>query len=102
MPTKRNDLDQTTGPRTMSKDEYYRTPEARLDTVLGEQKKYFELLRHLRVEFVNDNITNISFQTWVLETHGIKMVLNDDHRITAEHHIVDPSKYLICCLKYPG
>ena len=86
----------------MSQDEYYNTPEARLDTILGEQKKYFELLRHLRVEFVNLNITDISFQTWVLETYGIKIVLNDDHRITAEHHIVDTSKYLICKLKYPG
>lgn len=86
----------------MSQDEYYNTPEARLDTILGEQKKYFELLRHLRMEFVNLNITDISFQTWVLETYGIKIVLNDDHRITAEHHIVDTSKYLICKIKYPG
>jgi hypothetical protein len=86
----------------MSQDEYYNTPEARLDTILGEQKKYFELLRHLRMEFVNLNITDIFFQTWVLETYGIKIVLNDDHRITAEHRVVDTSKYLICKLKYPG
>jgi hypothetical protein len=86
----------------MSQDEYYKTPEARLDTILGEQKKYFELLRHLRVEFVNDDTTDISFQSWVLETYGIQMVLNSDHRITAEHHVVDQSKYLICKLKYPG
>jgi hypothetical protein len=86
----------------MSKDEYYNTPEARLDTVLGEQKKYFELLKHLKVEFVNNNITDISFQTWVLETYGIKMVLNGDHRITAEHYIVAQQKYLVCRLKYPG
>ena len=86
----------------MSQDKYYNTPEARLDTILGEQKKYFELLRYLRVEFVNNNITDISFQIWVLETYGIQMVLNSDHRITAEHHVVDQSKYLICRLKYPG
>jgi hypothetical protein len=85
----------------MSKNEYYSTPEARLDTVLGEQKKYFELLRNLKVEFTTINITDISFQTWVLATYGIKIILNDDHRITAEYHITNQSKYLICRLKYP-
>jgi hypothetical protein len=95
----------------MSKDKYYNTPKARLDTVLGAHKKFFELLRTLREEYIDGDagclisdsvITGISFQDWLVETYGIQLVLDSDGRITANHNIVDDKKYLICRLKYPG
>jgi hypothetical protein len=84
----------------VSQDEYYNSPEARLDTVLGDHKKFFDLLRRVRSEYVQDSDTG--FSTWLLEKYGIELVLNSDGRITAEHYIRDRNKYLICCLKYPA
>jgi hypothetical protein len=101
MPAKRNDLDQTTGSRTVSKDSYYNTPEARLDTVLGDHKKFFDLLRRIRSEYEQDSETYPGFSAWLLERYGIELVLNSDGRITAEHYIRDRNKYLICRLKFP-
>ena len=102
MPAKRNDLDQTTGTRIVSKDEYYSSSEARLDTVLGDYKKFFDLLRRIRPEYDQDTESCPGFSTWLLERYGIELVLNSDGRITAEHYIRDRNKYLICKLKYPG
>ena len=84
----------------MSKDEYYNSPEARLDTVLGDQKKFFDLLRRMRVEYESDSESG--FSTWIQDQYGIKLHLNSDGRITADYTIVDQHKYLICKLKYPG
>jgi hypothetical protein len=86
----------------MSKDEYYNTPEARLDTVLGDHKKFFDLLRQIRSEYEQDSETSTGFSAWLLERYGIELVINSDGRITAEHSIRDRNKYLICCLKYPA
>jgi hypothetical protein len=98
-PTSTN-LDQTTGPRTVSKDEYYNSPDARLNTVLGDHKKFFELLRRLRPEYEKDPGPMPGFSAWVLDQYGIKLYLNSDGRITADYTIVDQHKYLICRLKY--
>ena len=86
----------------MSQDEYYSSPEARLDTVLGDHKKFFDLLRRVRPEYEQDPEICPGFSAWLLERYGIELVLNSDGRITAEHYIRDRNKYLIFCLKYPG
>ena len=86
----------------MSKDEYYNTPEARLDTVLGDHKKFFDLLRRIRPEYDSDPNTVPEFPEWLLDRYGIELKLNSDGRITADYNIVDEQKYLICCLKYPS
>jgi hypothetical protein len=86
----------------MSKDEYYNSPEARLDTVLGDQKKFFDLLRQIRPEYEQDSDYFTGFSDWTLERYGIELILNSDGRITADYHIRDRNKYLICKLKYPG
>jgi hypothetical protein len=88
----------------MSKDEYYNSPEARLDTVLGRHKKYFELLRHIRTEYANDTSADLvpDFSDWLRDRYGIQLVFDSNGRITTEYRIVDEQKYLICKLKYPG
>ena len=86
----------------MSKDEYYNSPNARLDTVLGDHKKFFELLQKIRPEYRGDDASVPGFPDWLLETYGIKLILNSDGRITANYSIVDQDKYLICMLKYGG
>jgi hypothetical protein len=84
----------------MSKDEY--SPEARLNTVLGDHKTFFTLLRTIRQEYIaSDDVTKMSFNDWLLERYGIQLQLNSDGRITADYTIVDQHKYLICKLKYP-
>jgi hypothetical protein len=86
----------------VSKDEHYNTAEARLDTVLGDHKKFFDLLRRMRPEYERDPGPMLGFSAWVLDQYGIKLHLNSDGRITADYTIVDQQKYLICKLKYPG
>ena len=86
----------------MSKNEYYNTPEARLNTVLGDHKKFFDLLRRIRPEYDSDPNTVPGFPEWLLDRYGIELKLNSDGRITADYNIVDEQKYLICCLKYSG
>jgi hypothetical protein len=84
----------------MSKDEYYNSPKARLDTVLGDHKKFFEFLRRIRSEYTGADASVPGFPDWLLETYGIQLILNSDGRITADYTIVDQHKYLICKLKY--
>jgi hypothetical protein len=84
----------------VSKDEYYNSAEARLDTVLGDHKKFFELLRRMRPEYERDPGPMPGFSAWVLDQYGIKLHLNSDGRITTDYTIVDQHKYLICRLKY--
>lgn len=84
----------------MSKDEYYNSPNARLDTVLGDHKKFFELLQRIRPEYRGADASVPGFPDWLLETYGIQLVLNSDGRITSEYNIVDHDKYLICMLKH--
>lgn len=84
----------------MSKDEYYNTPEARLDTVLGDHKKFFDLLRRIRPEYDSDPDSVPGFSDWLLERYGIQLEYNTEGRITANHAIVDQNKYLVAILKY--
>lgn len=86
----------------MSKDEYYNTPEARLNTVLGDHKKFFALLRKIRPEYDSDPASVPGFADWLVDRYGIKLVFNNDGRITADYTIVDQNKYLVCMLKYGG
>lgn len=88
----------------MSKDEYYNTPEARLNTILGDQQQFFLLIRGIKKEYDREPkpVPYTDYPTWLEQRYGIQLVLNSDGRITSEHHIVDEKKYLICRLKYPG
>lgn len=85
----------------MSKDEYYNTPEARLDTVLGDHKKFFELLRRVRVEFSESDLES-AFPDWLQDRYGIKLHLTPDGKITSNFTVTDQNKYLVAMLKYGG
>lgn len=88
----------------MSKDEYYNSPEARLNTVLGDHKKFFDLLRKIKQEYNQEpeSVPYMDYPAWLEQQYGIQLILNSDGRITADYNIVNEQKYLICCLKYPS
>lgn len=78
----------------------YNSKESRYNTVLGERKAFFTLLRRLKEEYDQAPRT-ADYSNWVLEQYGIQLKLDRQGNITGKYTIVDEQKYLICRIKYP-
>ena len=80
----------------MSRD-LYRDRDARLDTVVGDDRDYWAMLGRI-LQDAKDR--NKRMQDWCEQEHGFRMVYDDEGNITAEPHITDTQKYMLCVLKY--
>lgn len=82
-------------------DDYYNSPDARLDTVAGQQT-YWKMLRSAHKEFLSlpslDNIEN--FKHYVRDVYGVGMEADDHGYTLPTYTIVDEQKHLIFLLKH--
>ena len=89
----------------------YSTPEARLDTILGEVSFWARMQRCRKSEEGQKHCTtDTNMRAWFQDTYGIKLLPGDTHIDGAWHHqsnsysqeveIVDEQKYMIFLLKW--
>ena len=81
------------------KNEYYKTRNARLDTVVGDGAAYWAMLGRILLDAKN---ADTPMQDWCEQEHGFRMLYDDDGNITSKPDITDPQKYMLCVLKYGG
>jgi hypothetical protein len=77
----------------------YRDRDARLNTVVGDNRTYWAMLGRI-LQDAKDR--DVLMQDWCEQEHGFRMIYDSDGNITAEPDITDPKKYMLCVLKYGG
>ena len=92
----------------MSKDEYYNSPAARLDTIIGGDSSHYIRLRRCKEEY--DRLADaveigqgfLTFNDFMREWYGVKMVIDTggDGGISLDYEVVDEKKYLVFMLKF--
>lgn len=85
-----------------AQDEYYDTPAARLDTIIGAEKDYAIRLRSVKSEWDdrwNSGYRESNFPQYLLEEYGIKMKLAGDG-IDLSYEIIDEKKHTLFLLKF--
>jgi len=83
-------------------DEYYNTPAARLDTIIGAEKDYAVRLRSVKSEWDdkwNAGFKESNFPQYLLEEYGIRMKLAGDG-IDLSYEIIDEKKHTLFLLKF--
>ena len=91
----------------MSKKEYYNTPAARLDTIIGGDSGHYICLRRCKEEYDGLAATVpvgqgfLTFTDFVHEWYGVRMVIDTgDGGIGLDYEVVDEQKYLVFVLKF--
>jgi hypothetical protein len=91
----------------MSKDEYYATTAAILDTLIGGETANFARIQQCKQEW--DSLATavpvgqgfLTFEDYIQEYYGIKLIMN--HKlggIDLDYVIVDEKKYTVFLLKF--
>jgi hypothetical protein len=86
-------------------DEYYNTPAARLDTIIGSNAKKFTCLHRCKQEWnlLADAVPVgqgfLTFYDYVKEYYGIKLVYDGDN-VSLDYAVVDDKKYTVFLLKF--
>ena len=88
--------------QTDASDDLYSTSENRLNTVLGDNKQYFLLLRKIRQEFLleNPDLTIKQFEEYVSARYGIVMKFDSDGNLLSEYSISNQERHLVALLKF--
>ena len=89
----------------MSKDEYYASTAARLDTIIGGDTTHFLRLQQVKNEY--DALARdvpvgqgfLTFYDYVKEYYGVKLVYDGDD-IKLEYAVIDERKYTVFLLKF--
>ena len=89
----------------MSKDEYYSSTAARLDTIIGGDTTHFLRLQQVKNEY--DALARdvpvgqgfLTFYDYVKEYYGVKLVYDGDD-LKLEYAIIDERKYTVFLLKF--
>jgi hypothetical protein len=85
-----------------AKDEYYDTPAARIDTIVGSGSEYYLRLRAVKQEWdQSDNPVRQEFQEYLRETYGIEMTIQPEG-IDLQYRILDEQKHTLFLLKFGG
>jgi hypothetical protein len=91
----------------MSKDEYYATTAARLDTLIGGETANFARIQQCKQEWdqlaaaVSVGQGFLTFEDYIQEYYGIKLIMN--HKlggIDLDYVVVDKKKYTMFLLKF--
>jgi hypothetical protein len=83
-----------------SRDEYYDTPEARIDTIVGRDSVYYLRLRAVKQEWdKSDNPVRQEFQEYLRETYGIEMTIQPEG-VDLKYRILDEQKHTLFLLKF--
>ena len=80
----------------------YSTPEARLDTILGDAGFWVMMQRCRNTEGLDHCKTEADTRAWFRDTYGIELLTSDTHLsgYSREVNIVDEQKYMIFLLKW--
>lgn len=89
----------------MSKDEYYATQAARIDTIVGGNTDHFLRLQRVKNEY--DELARavpvgqgfLTFYDYVKEYYGVKLLMDGDN-LTLDYAVVDDKKYTVFLLKF--
>lgn len=85
-----------------AKDEYYATPEARIDTILGENQVIYHRLKLAKQEWDQRwklGVHDLSFPMYLKETYGIEMTIQPEG-VDLRYRILDEQKHTIFLLKF--
>lgn len=91
----------------MSKDQYYDTAAARLDTIIGGETANFGRIQQCKREW--DQLADavpvgqgfLTFEDYIREYYGIKLTLNSYHGgVNLDYVVVDQKKYTVFLLKF--
>ena len=91
----------------MSKDEYYNTPAARLDTIIGGDSNHYIRLRRCKEEY--DRLAYVvpvgqgflTFEDFMRVWYGVKIIMDtNDGGISLDYKVLDEQKYLVFILKF--
>jgi len=81
----------------------YATPTLRLDTVVGGQTWWPRLFK-AREEYFGlsdlNTATIETFQSWLEDEYGLRLVLDNSGAITDQYKIIDEQKYIVFGLKF--
>ena len=81
----------------------YRDRDARLNTVVGEEKGYWAMIGRIAEEVKGpQNPDGVHIQSWCETLYGFRLIYDQDGNITDKPDIVDAQKYTLCVLKYGG
>ena len=82
--------------------EFYRTPESRLNTIVGGEKTvWVQQIKDAKKDYDTQHPQSEMFFPWLLENYGIQLHF-DGPLITTDYTVTDEQKYLIFLLKYSG
>ena len=89
----------------MSKDEYYSSTAARLDTIIGGDTTHFLRLQRVKNEY--DELARavpvgqgfLTFYDYVKEYYGVKLAF-DGEDVSLNYIVVDEKKYTVFLLKF--
>jgi hypothetical protein len=89
----------------MSKDEYYSSTAARLDTIIGGDSSHYIRLRKCKEEY--DHLADavpvgqgfLTFEDFVREWYGFRMKMGGNG-VSLDYTIVDEKKYMMFVLKF--
>jgi hypothetical protein len=85
-----------------ARDEYYDSPVARLDTIIGAEKDYAVRLRSVKSEWDeqwNAGFRESNFPQYLMEEYGIRMKMAADG-VDLSYEIVDEKKHTLFLLKF--
>ena len=88
-----------------SKDEYYDTPESRIDTIIGGDTQHYIRLRRCKESY--DRLADavpvgqgfLTFNDFIREWYGIEMQF-DGENVCLDYKILDERKYTVFLLKF--
>ena len=85
-----------------ARDEYYATPEARIDTILGDNKDIYIRLRNVKKEWDQrwkSGVHDVSFPEYLRDTYGIEMTMQPEG-VDLRYRILDAKKHTLFLLKF--
>ena len=90
-----------------AKDEYYDSPERRIDTIIGGDSKHYIRLRKCKEEY--DRLADavpigqgfLTFEDFVREWYGFEMKMGGNG-LSLDYTVLDEKKYTVFLLKFPA
>lgn len=83
----------------MTNNNHLYQPQERINTIVGDDGRWWEMLRKAQSEYSALGGDKADFQFWITEHYGIRIYYDYDG-ILPNHDIVDEQKYLLFKLKY--
>jgi hypothetical protein len=77
----------------------YSTPQERLNTLVGDNGQWWEMLQKAQIDFLGVGAPHAEFHSWLVEHYGVQIHYDSDG-ILPTYDVVDEDKHLLFRLKY--